>query len=156
MHLRLSMAYDGEELCFRHGCFLKLKKLYISEIPKLNMIKMENGSMTRIEKLYLREIPELKRIPEGVRYLTSLRELYLRDMSEELIQRIKAGDERVNLLHVLVISHGNSIFGFYEKIHIRAPIGDEEDSWSSEERKENEGLEVHYLLLNLDSKCAGD
>ncbi|RWR73937.1 disease resistance protein RPM1-like protein [Cinnamomum micranthum f. kanehirae] len=92
--LRLITAYVGEELCFRHGCFLKLKILQILEIPKLNMIKIENGSMTCIEKLYLKECPELKRIPEGMQYLTSLQALGLSDMSEELIQRIKAGDER--------------------------------------------------------------
>ncbi|RWR73997.1 disease resistance protein RPM1-like protein [Cinnamomum micranthum f. kanehirae] len=138
MTLRLIMAYVGEELCFRHGCFLRLKVLAIYYIPKLNIIKIENGSMTRIEKLFLKECPELRRIPEGLQYLTTLQELGLIDMSEELIQRIKAGDELVNLLHIPLIGHYNSTNNIGEKIEIQAPIGDEEDSWSSEEQKEKE------------------
>ncbi|XXG48875.1 hypothetical protein AAC387_Pa02g3203 [Persea americana] len=105
MYLCLVMAYVGEELCFRHGCFLKLKALVICKIPKLNLIKIENGSMTCIEQLILGEIPELKRIPEGMQYLTSLQKLHLLKMSEELMQRIKAEDERVNLLHIPFIAH---------------------------------------------------
>ncbi|XXG49118.1 hypothetical protein AAC387_Pa02g3385 [Persea americana] len=160
MHLRLVKAYVGEELCFRHGCFLKLKTYLISEIPALNMIKIENGSMTCIKILYLKECPELKRIPEGMQYLTSLQELGLMDMSEELIQRIKAGDERVNLLHIPFIAHYNSTNDFCEKIHIQAPIGDE-DSRTTKEREEKEKekciSEAHshtcaaLLLLNLTS-----
>eukprot|EP00268_Persea_americana_P060792 TRINITY_DN761_c0_g1_i5.p1 TRINITY_DN761_c0_g1~~TRINITY_DN761_c0_g1_i5.p1 ORF type:complete len:928 (-),score=152.29 TRINITY_DN761_c0_g1_i5:554-3337(-) len=133
--LRLIMAYVGEELCFRHGCFLKLKALAISEIPKLYLIKIENGSMTRIEKLYLGECPELKRIPEGMQYLTGLQELRLFNMSEELIQRIKAGDERVNLLRIPFITHFTN--DFEETIEIQAPIGDE-DSWTAKEKEEKE------------------
>ncbi|RWR73947.1 disease resistance protein RPM1-like protein [Cinnamomum micranthum f. kanehirae] len=73
----IMMAYVGEELCFRHGCFLKLKTLVIFESPKLNLIKIENGSLTCMEKLFLLKCPELKRIPEGMQYLTSLQELRL-------------------------------------------------------------------------------
>ncbi|XXG48861.1 hypothetical protein AAC387_Pa02g3193 [Persea americana] len=137
MCLRLIMAYVGEELCFRHGCFLKLKTLFFSRIPKLNLIKIENGSMPCIKKLYLDECPELKRIPEGMQYLTSLQELHLFDVSEELIQRIKAGNERVNLLHIPFISHYNSTNDYEEKIEIQAPIGDE-DSWTAKEKEEKE------------------
>ncbi|RWR73948.1 disease resistance protein RPM1-like protein [Cinnamomum micranthum f. kanehirae] len=126
MFLRLARAYVGEELCFRHGCFLKLKVLVIYEIPKLNMIKIENGSMTCIKALQLQECPGLKRIPEGMQYLTTLQELFLVSMPEELIQRIKAGGERVNLLHIPFIGHYNSN-EFEEKIHIQAPIGEEEE-----------------------------
>ncbi|XXG48934.1 hypothetical protein AAC387_Pa02g3254 [Persea americana] len=135
--LRLMRAYVGEELCFRHGCFLKLKTLAISDIPKLNLIKIENGSMTCIKKLLLNEGPELKRIPEGMQYLTSLQEFGLIDMSVELIQQIKAGDERVNLLHIPYIGHYNSTNDFSEKLEIQAPIGDEE-SWTPKEEKEKE------------------
>ncbi|RWR73999.1 disease resistance protein RPM1-like protein [Cinnamomum micranthum f. kanehirae] len=122
----IMMAYVGEELCFRHGCFLKLKALAICEIPKLNLIKIENGSMTCIETLYLGECPELKRIPEGMRYLTTLQELFLVGMSEELIQRIKAGGERVNLLHIPFIRRHNSRNEFVE--NLQAAIGEEEEN----------------------------
>ncbi|RWR74002.1 disease resistance protein RPM1-like protein [Cinnamomum micranthum f. kanehirae] len=115
--LRLRMAYVGEELCFRHGCFLKLKALAISEILKLNLIKIENGSMTCIETLHLMKCPELKRIPEGMQYLTTLQELFLVGMSEELIQRIKAGRERVNLLHIPFIRYYNTREEFVENIY---------------------------------------
>ncbi|RWR73939.1 disease resistance protein RPM1-like protein [Cinnamomum micranthum f. kanehirae] len=127
MSLRLIMAYVGEELCFRHGCFLKLKALVISEIPKLNLIKIENGSMTLIQKLFLLKCPELKRIPEGLQYLITLQELRLFNMSEELLQKIKAVGECVNLLHIPFIRHYNSTNNFGENIHIQAPIGEEEE-----------------------------
>ncbi|RWR74001.1 disease resistance protein RPM1-like protein [Cinnamomum micranthum f. kanehirae] len=154
MTLCLLMAYVGEELCFPQGWFSKLKILEISEIPKLNLIKIENGSMTRIEELYVHKCPELKRIPEGMQYLTSLQELHLHDMSEELIQRIKARDERVNLLHIPLISHYNSTNNFIEKIEIQAPIGDEEDSWSSKEEKEKEKMKesVKFSLAKIPTK----
>ncbi|RWR73951.1 disease resistance protein RPM1-like protein [Cinnamomum micranthum f. kanehirae] len=113
--LCLIMAYVGEELCFRHGCFLKLKALAIFEIPNLSLIKIENGSMTCIKKFMLDKCPELKRIPEGMQYLTCLQELLLYDMSEELLQRIKAGGERVNLLHIPFIGHYSSTNEFEEK-----------------------------------------
>ncbi|XXG48932.1 hypothetical protein AAC387_Pa02g3252 [Persea americana] len=156
--LRLMRAYVGKELCFRHGCFLKLETLAISDIPKLNLIKIENGSMTCIKALYLQKCPELKRIPEGMQYLTSLQELYLIDMSEELIQRIKAGDERVNLLHIPFIGQYNSTNDFKEeKIHIQAPIGDEDSSPPKEEKEkessnddadnENDHRSAESLLL---------
>ncbi|RWR73995.1 disease resistance protein RPM1-like protein [Cinnamomum micranthum f. kanehirae] len=127
MSLSLTMAYVGEELCFRHGCFLKLKALAIYEIPKLNLIKIENGSMTCIETLHLIKCPELKRIPEGMQYLTTLQELFLVGMSEELIQRIKDGGERVNLLHFPFIGYFNTRNEFVENIHIQAAIGEEEE-----------------------------
>ncbi|RWR73943.1 disease resistance protein RPM1-like protein [Cinnamomum micranthum f. kanehirae] len=133
MSLRLIRGYVGEELCFRHGCFLKLEGLAISQI-KVNLIKIENGSMPCIKILILDQCPELKRIPEGVQYLTSLRDLHLIKMSEELVQMIKAGDERANLLHIPFIRLYNSPNDFGETIEIQAPNG-AEDSWTAKQKR---------------------
>ncbi|RWR73944.1 disease resistance protein RPM1-like protein [Cinnamomum micranthum f. kanehirae] len=148
LSLCLIMVYVGEELCFRHGCFLKLNVLGISGIPKLNLIKIENGSMICIKKLYLKECPELKRIPEGMQYLTSLQELRLKDMSEELLQRIKAGGERVNLLHIPIIRHYNSTIKFSENIEIQAPVGDGDSSSRKVENEKKDAAE-NFLAVEV-------
>ncbi|XXG75037.1 hypothetical protein AAC387_Pa07g3627 [Persea americana] len=115
VQLHLKMAYAGQELCFRRGCFLKLKALEIHELLQLNQINIENKSLTCIQRLHLFKCPELKIIPKGIQYLTSLQELFLQDMSEELLGRVH-GDEGLTLQHIPRIIHVDSTKKINERL----------------------------------------
>nr|UBY06909.1 NBS-LRR disease resistance protein [Dasypyrum villosum] len=51
-YLNFSRAYNGEKLKFRKGWFPKLKVLYLGDLPCLNQLEIDQGTMVSLQKLY--------------------------------------------------------------------------------------------------------
>ena len=88
VHLTLSNAYVGKQICFSTG-FPKLTKLEIRNSPQLSKIIIEKGVMPNMKSLGIDSCIELKTVPKGIEYLTNLQELVLASVSMELQHRIE-------------------------------------------------------------------
>ncbi|WOK93162.1 disease resistance protein RPM1-like [Canna indica] len=86
-------AYSGKQLCFGVGWFPNLKVLRLADLPNLNEIKMEQGSMGNLQILVLTQLPNLKQVPEGIEFQTTVKELRLWKCTGELVEMIKGGQK---------------------------------------------------------------
>ncbi|PNY00341.1 NBS-containing resistance-like protein [Trifolium pratense] len=81
-------AYDGEILHFQNGGFLKLKRLNLTRLNRVNLILIEKGTLPSLEYLTMDRIPQLKEVPSGIKHLDSLKEIYFTDMPAEFSESI--------------------------------------------------------------------
>ncbi|OAY62989.1 Disease resistance protein RPM1 [Ananas comosus] len=91
MRLDLHWAYDGMKLHFQATSFPKLKKLHISNAPKLNQVEIERGAMPSLNRFHLECCLELKELPHGIEYLTTLQYLDIEYPAEELVELLRGG-----------------------------------------------------------------
>ncbi|KEH33991.1 putative P-loop containing nucleoside triphosphate hydrolase, leucine-rich repeat domain, L [Medicago truncatula] len=68
----INKAYKGEILHFHDGGFQNLKELYITDLPDLNSIVIDEGALPSLKKFQLSRIPNLETVPAGIRYLKKL------------------------------------------------------------------------------------
>ena len=81
-------AYDGEILHFQNGGFLKLKKLNLSRLNRVNSIVIDKGALLSLEHIIMDKIPQVKEVPCGIKQLEKLRDIYFTDMPAEFAESI--------------------------------------------------------------------
>ncbi|CAI9109282.1 OLC1v1009084C10 [Oldenlandia corymbosa var. corymbosa] len=91
--LMLEEAFEGESLCFKAGCFLKLGRLGLYNVQNLRWLRMEEGAMPNLRELELRSVKLLEEFPWEVQHLTKLEVLYLEDISQTAIDQLHNHDQ---------------------------------------------------------------
>lgn len=77
VELMLKKAYDGEWLCCEAGGFPKLKMLFLDQMNRLNLVKVDKGAMPNLQVLNIRCCEGLEKLPLGIEHLASLKEILL-------------------------------------------------------------------------------
>ncbi|GMN74376.1 hypothetical protein TIFTF001_052363 [Ficus carica] len=81
--LALNQAYDGEELHFDEGRFLKLKELHLRKLKGLQVLKIDRGALLRLEIFKIGDCQKLKVVTTGIQSLEKLKDLTIYDMPVE-------------------------------------------------------------------------
>jgi len=89
-------AYDGEILHFPNGGFLKLKRLNLSRLNRVNSIVVDKGALLSLEHIIMDKIPQVKDVPSGIMHLDKLKEIYFTDIWQ------------LNLLRALIQAKDNA------------------------------------------------
>jgi len=99
-------AYDGEILHFQIGGFLKLKRLNLSRLNRVNYVLIDEGSLISLEYLTMNRIPELMEVPFGIKSLNNLKAINFNEMSDELVESIETdkGKDHWIIKHVPLVS----------------------------------------------------
>ncbi|KAJ8748202.1 hypothetical protein K2173_000610 [Erythroxylum novogranatense] len=105
MSLQLKNAYDGTFMHFKAGWFPKLIKLSFQDLARLDIVKLEEGSLPSIRELYLIRCQKMNKLPSGIQRLTGLQKLHLEEMPEELMQGFQdlVGEDQENVQHIATI-----------------------------------------------------
>ncbi|GMN64784.1 hypothetical protein TIFTF001_033840 [Ficus carica] len=83
--LWLPRVYNGEELRFTEGGFLKLKLLVLRELQGLKQVEIERGALPLLEELRIEPILLLNEVPSGIRHLGNPKVLANYDMPAEFV-----------------------------------------------------------------------
>ncbi|KAJ3691341.1 hypothetical protein LUZ61_020505 [Rhynchospora tenuis] len=86
VNLEIKGAYDGVQLMFCADWFPNLKKLHLSNMPKLSRVVISCGSMENLQCLRFAILSNLKEVPSGLKYLEKLEEIILIKMPDEFVQ----------------------------------------------------------------------
>lgn len=86
--LLLINAYNGTELIFKKGSFLRLKDLRIVDMKNLTEIKLESGALNELQHLNLVRCEGLKNAPKGIESLKNLENVYLENMKREFVDQL--------------------------------------------------------------------
>ncbi|MCI05840.1 NBS-containing resistance-like protein, partial [Trifolium medium] len=81
-------AYDGEFLHFQNGGFLKLKRLNLSRLTRVNFVVIDKGTLPSLEYLTMDRIPQLKEVPSGIKHLDNLKVINFTEMTTEFVESI--------------------------------------------------------------------
>jgi disease resistance protein RPM1 len=104
-------AYDGEFLHFQNGGFLKLKRLDLSRLTRVNFVLIDKGTLPSLEYLTMDRIPQLKEVPSGIKHLDSLKVINFTEMPAEFVESIVPdnGKDYWIIKHVPLVSihHSN-------------------------------------------------
>ncbi|KAJ7963514.1 Disease resistance protein [Quillaja saponaria] len=73
-------AYDGEQLHFEEGGFLKLNQLKLRDLKRLNSVIIDKGALHALQELELGAFPQMKEVPSGIQHLKKLDVLEFYDM----------------------------------------------------------------------------
>ncbi|KAM3196351.1 hypothetical protein ACQJBY_072183 [Aegilops geniculata] len=71
-YLQFTRAYTGEKLTFLTGWFPKLKFLHLRDMPNLNRLEIEQGTMVSLERLALVNLESMMEVPLGIKFLMPL------------------------------------------------------------------------------------
>jgi disease resistance protein RPM1 len=112
--LRFSLwddAYDGEILHFQNEGFLKLKRLDLSRLNRVNYILIDRGTLPSLEYLTMGGIPQLKEVPSGIMHLDNLKVINFTEMPAEFVESIDPdkGIDYWIIKHVPLVSIHHSI-----------------------------------------------
>ncbi|KEH32907.1 disease resistance protein RPM1 isoform X2 [Medicago truncatula] len=110
-------AYDGEILHFQIGGFLKLKRLNLRRLNRVNSILIDEGTLISLEYLNMDRIPQLKEVPSGIRSLDKLKDINFTEMPSEFVESIDPdkGKDYMIIKHVPLVSiHHSSGPKFYD------------------------------------------
>ncbi|VAH99101.1 unnamed protein product [Triticum turgidum subsp. durum] len=83
--LRLTKAYNGEQLVFLTGWFPKLKILSLRDLPNLSRLDIQQGAMASLEKLGLTNLCSMTKAPRGIQFLTSLKKIGFYEISRDFL-----------------------------------------------------------------------
>ncbi|KAK2439923.1 disease resistance protein RPM1 [Trifolium repens] len=104
-------AYDGEFLHFQNGGFLKLKRLDLSRLTRVNFVLIDKGTLPSLEYLTMDRIPQLKEVPSGIKHLDNLKVINFTEMPAEFVESIVPdnGKDYWIIKHVPLVSihHSN-------------------------------------------------
>ncbi|KAH6759546.1 hypothetical protein C2S52_022938 [Perilla frutescens var. hirtella] len=89
LELQLLDAYNGNQLDFRAGTFLKLKILEFDQMEQLQTVMIGNGALPCLQKLSISRCHNLRENPTGIANITQLKELHLRDMPPDFANPLK-------------------------------------------------------------------
>ncbi|KAE8802370.1 Disease resistance protein RPM1 [Hordeum vulgare] len=84
--LRLTRAYNGEQLAFLPGWFLKLKILELIDLPNLNKLEIQHGTMVSLERLYLVNLGSMTEVPSGIEFLMPLQRLSFQEITNDFFK----------------------------------------------------------------------
>ncbi|KAL3506191.1 hypothetical protein ACH5RR_031573 [Cinchona calisaya] len=84
-------ALLAEAIICLESCFLKLKRLELSNLLCLNEWKLEDGSLPKLSKLTIESCSRLEMLPNGLRSLCSLREVKSIKMPPPFEQALLSG-----------------------------------------------------------------
>lgn len=102
IELQLYRAYDGQELHFRAGGFLKLRKLLLYSLERLRLVAAEKSSLPCLEVVQIIDCQSLeRRVPAGFLDLGKLKSVEFGDMPNEFDQVIHIPDIRIQRLRNL-------------------------------------------------------
>ncbi|KAF7092980.1 hypothetical protein CFC21_095420 [Triticum aestivum] len=71
-YLQFTRAYTGEKLTFLTGWFPKIKFLHLRDMPNLNRLEIEQGTMVSLERLALVNLESMMEVPLGIKFLMPL------------------------------------------------------------------------------------
>ncbi|XP_037424951.1 disease resistance protein RPM1-like [Triticum dicoccoides] len=83
--LRLTGAYDGEQLAFLTGWFPKLKILVLKDLPNLNRLVIQQGAMVSLEEFFIVNLNSLTEVPPGIEFLMPLQYLAFDQISSDFL-----------------------------------------------------------------------
>ena len=109
-------AYDGEQLHFKTGGFLKLKELGLHHLNGLYSMMIDEGALPLLEMLSIGPTPQLKEVPSGIHHLRNLKQLNLADMPNEFEDSLvhEQGPDNWIVEHVPVVYIGHKVrIGYY-------------------------------------------
>ncbi|XP_062081002.1 disease resistance protein RPM1-like [Humulus lupulus] len=86
--LRLNQAYNGQQLHFEDGFFRKLKELWLSDLKRLKVVKIDKGTLPLLKILDLVSCPLLEEVPSGVQHLKNLKHFTISAMPGEFVAGI--------------------------------------------------------------------
>jgi disease resistance protein RPM1 len=99
-------AYDGEILHFQNGGFLKLKKLNLSRLNRVNSIIIDKGALLSLEHILMSKISQVKEVPSGIKHLYNLKDIIFSDMPAEFSESIDPDKGQ----HYWIIKHVPFVF----------------------------------------------
>ncbi|PNY07417.1 NBS-containing resistance-like protein [Trifolium pratense] len=99
-------AYDGEILQFHSGGFLKLRRLELRRLDRVNSVLIDKGALPSLEYLTMEKNPQLKEIPSGIRHLDNLKCIHFTDIPAEFVESIDSdkGKDYWIIKHVPLVS----------------------------------------------------
>ncbi|KAK7299897.1 hypothetical protein RJT34_10726 [Clitoria ternatea] len=100
IELRLFKSYEGVELCFKEGRFLKLKFLSLESLPSLRTLKFDEKALPRLEKLKLGPCRQMVQAPANIQNLESLKHLTLTGMYPSVVEDINTQLKENIMLYV--------------------------------------------------------
>ncbi|KAL6844806.1 hypothetical protein ACP4OV_025465 [Aristida adscensionis] len=116
--LRLTRAFTGHQLNFHGNCFSKLKKVVLWDLPRVNQVSVQEGSLVSLEYIHIDRLKELRDIPVGIRFLSSVKEAYFTRMPSEFVRNIQIGKlNHIPKVHWSTegkLSHPDTTFGIFE------------------------------------------
>ncbi|KAM0891210.1 hypothetical protein ACQ4PT_026530 [Festuca glaucescens] len=73
--LYLNKAYCGKKLVFLKEWFPNLKTLQLKDLPHLDQLEIEEGSMATLERLFIINLNSMTEVPPGIEFLVTLQYL---------------------------------------------------------------------------------
>nr|CAJ26369.1 putative ATPase [Brachypodium sylvaticum] len=87
--LHLTRAYTGHQLNFHAKWFEHLKKLALSDLPRVNQICIHEGALVSLEYLHIYSLKELRDVPTGIKFLNSIKEAYFTRMHPDFVLQME-------------------------------------------------------------------
>uniref|UniRef100_A0ACD6A8T7 Uncharacterized protein n=1 Tax=Avena sativa TaxID=4498 RepID=A0ACD6A8T7_AVESA len=81
--LEFTRACNGEQLTFLTGWFPKLKILYLIDLPNLNQLEIQQGSLVSLEILYLVNLSSMIEVPSSIAFLMPIQRLGFFEISSD-------------------------------------------------------------------------
>ncbi|KAJ7963555.1 Disease resistance protein [Quillaja saponaria] len=112
-------AYDGEQLHFEEGGFLKLNQLKLRDLKRLNSVIIDKGALPALQELELGPFPQMKEVPPGIQHLKKLDVLEFYDMPREFEKSIDPdeGPQHWIIQHVPTVRIGRKLSPEYGDYH---------------------------------------
>ncbi|KAI4974527.1 hypothetical protein ZWY2020_047807 [Hordeum vulgare] len=85
-HLRLTRAYNGEQMAFLLGWFTKLKILELIDLPNMNQLEIQHGTMVILERLYLVNLRSMTEVPSVIEFLMPLQRLSFQEITNDFFE----------------------------------------------------------------------
>ncbi|PON67086.1 NB-ARC domain, LRR domain containing protein [Parasponia andersonii] len=98
----ISSSFDGEQLHFEEGGFLRLNDLKLVTLKGLKLVKIDTGALPLLKTLDIHSCPLLEEVPSGIQYLRNLKQLSISDMPREFVLRMQmnGGPDYLKIQHV--------------------------------------------------------
>ncbi|KAF7092991.1 hypothetical protein CFC21_095430 [Triticum aestivum] len=83
--LRLTRAYNGEQLAFLTGWFPKLKVLSLRDLSNLSRLEIQQGAMVSLERLILTNLSSMTEVSSGIEFLLPLQYLGFLEITNDFL-----------------------------------------------------------------------
>ncbi|XP_027081540.1 disease resistance protein RPM1-like [Coffea arabica] len=106
-------SYQGEELCFKVGGFLMLKRLHLKRMEGLRWMRVEEGALPRLHLLFLQQLPLLEELPLGIQHLSNLQRLTLYETSSQLREKLLENQKEESEDYTKIAHIPEILIGYY-------------------------------------------
>lgn len=94
-------SFLGEQMVCSSKGFPQLRSLVVSDLPNLEVWKVEKGAMPSLGKLEISNCTKLEMVPDGIRFVATLQDLEIRSMFAAFrIKLEKGGEDHYKVQHV--------------------------------------------------------